>query len=260
MSTPADGPAEKQELENVAEWLEKEGYRLEYLAHSAFQGTGLHAEMSYHVNTPEGKPREIDVMASDFSNHPSSGLTEVKVLCECKYSKEKPWVLLISDLKSDLSRDWRALPKSANTRIHGPDHLRVPLEQCWHFTPGHPLAHNLVQAFRKDNRDQAFNSLQKIANAAWDCAEAPARASAASTLHVVVIPCLIVQAKLLLARYDGDVKLFTVTEVPYGRFLWSGCRSGTLVDVVHVSALPSYARIVKETMKTVLAVVPSLVD
>ena len=43
-----------------------------------------------------------------------------------------------------------------------------------------------------------------------------------------------------------------------GRLSWSGCRGGTVVDVVAARALEEYAEAVKETCSRLLDVVPGL--
>src|SRR5262245_28454562 len=103
---------EKLSLESqIVGWLAKEGYRLEYQTHHAFNAAGLDAVMSHYVTNADGKPREIDVSASvsDFQKKPP---IVVRVLCECKYSAGTPWVLLQSDLEANLLADWHGLPKA----------------------------------------------------------------------------------------------------------------------------------------------------
>jgi hypothetical protein len=165
---------------SVADWLEKTGYRLEYQTHSAFVRAGLVPTMAFHVKSAEGKIREIDVAVAEMH-----GRLLLKVLCECKYSTGKPWVLLSSDLPPFILADWMALPKSRELADFPIDEISVHknrLEKSWHFNGPSHFAHSIILAHvgsdkdekRKDekrdddNRDFAFKSLQKIANTAWD--------------------------------------------------------------------------------------------
>lgn len=244
--------------ESVAAWLAEEGYRLEYLTHKAFHDAGIRANLSHYVEMPEGKWREIDVSAYQWLEGREPP-TLVRVLCECKYSKDKPWILLHSGLRANLFADWSSTPQARHlhelsAHIH---RYEDALQKCWHFAKDQPFAHNIVQAFKKKNRDVAFDSLQKIANASWDSVETPQRRGHVANL--VAFPCLVVEAPLLLSWFDHEANRFAVKEVPCGRLSWSGCRGGTLVDVIHVSALNEYASAMKLTFATVLEVVTDLV-
>ncbi|MFO0797900.1 MAG: hypothetical protein U0804_10500 [Gemmataceae bacterium] len=243
----------------VSEWLSTEGYRLEYLTSKAFRDAGLRTTMSYHVESEEGKRRELDVTAMS-KNSSEERPVVARVVCECKYSKEHPWVLLTQGLKAHFWADWVSVPKSTPLRetTSLTKQAKATLEGCWHFDARHVFAHGLVQAMKKDNRDIAFDSLQKIANAAWDCAEAPERRGFPA--HIFVIPCIVVEAPLFLSWYNHDAGRFEVKPTKIGRLSWSGCREGTLVDVVHIDGLAEYAVEVKRTLDTVVQVVEGITE
>jgi len=81
-------------IENVASWLETQGYPLEMEIASIAQGCGFDVSQSDYYQDPEdNKYREIDLVLSlsKFSNrfHLSYNL-----LVECKSGKDKPWLLL----------------------------------------------------------------------------------------------------------------------------------------------------------------------
>jgi hypothetical protein len=63
---------------------------------------------------------------------------------------------------------------------------------------------------------------------------------------------------LFNARYAADQGRFIVNEVSMGRLSWSGCRGGTVVDVVAARTLEEYAEAVKETCSRLLKVAPAL--
>lgn len=244
--------------DKVTEWLGGEGYRLEYIVHKAFRDIGLNATMSHHVETEEGKCREVDVAAFQQCGSQPQRPRIVHVLCECKYSQEKPWLLMSSGLQSCLWADWASLPQSPRLRelSHHIVDYEDKLRNSWHFANGQPMAHSLLQAFRKDNRDMAFDALQKIANAAWDHVETPDRRGASAAL--VTIPCLVVEAPLFWAWFDYDRNGFTLEEVKFGRLSWSGARGGTMIDVVHLDAVLDYATAIKNTFAVILDVLEDL--
>lgn len=245
-------PDDKPSLdEKIVQWLGKEGYRLEYLAQRAFDQAGLTAVLGNFVNNAEGKPREIDVTASRFLRM-QAPIVAVKVLCECKYSQELPWVLLTSGLRADLFADWASTPKSPNlTNYNAKIHEYADLlKHTWHYAEGQPFGHSIVQALKKDNRDHAFDALQKVANACWDYVEGPPRAGVDA--YLIALPCMVVEAPLYFAHYDYGANDFRVNRIPYGRLSWAGCRGGTVVDVIHVDSLPDYAKAVTRTIDALL--------
>ena len=90
--------------DKVSEWLSQQGYRLEYLTHKDLMDAGLHSTLGNYVESAEGQSREIDVSAFGEVKNSDPPIL-VKVLCECKYSKKNPWVLLSSRLTSHLLAD-----------------------------------------------------------------------------------------------------------------------------------------------------------
>ena len=241
---------------SVADWLANQGYVLEYVTHRALWDAGLPALMSSHVENLDGTWREIDVSAMEQAKKFETECPSiVRLFCECKYSRQQPWVLLTSGLRAHLFADWSSLPKSPELQELESDiaNEASELASTWHFSDEQVFAHALVQAHRKDNRDAAFDALQKITNAAWDMAEAPSRKNKVPSA-ILVIPCLIVDAPLLWSYYHPVEQRFIVSKVPYGRLSWSGCRGGTIVDVVQSESLPQYASSVRTTFSAVLPV------
>jgi hypothetical protein len=241
----------------VADWLAKEGYVLEYRTHQAFGKAGLKATMGHYLDGPAGNQREIDVTALVQASDPNVS-TIIRILCECKYSSEKPWVLLDSGLRANVFSDWHSLPQSANLRAKAAyiEGFARWLVESWHFSLDRTFAHSLVQVFRSGNHDVAYDALKKIANAAWDWADHPARSDA--NVCLIAIPALVVDAPLFSARYAADEGRFIVDEVSMGRLSWSGCRGGTVVDVVSARALDEYAEAVKKTCSQLIKVAPAL--
>ncbi len=253
MSNTEDNLANK-----VEEWLGCEGYRLEYITHKALEEVGLITEMSNYVESANGSLREIDVTACLGSDLGIAKSTLVRLMCECKYSVDKPWILLQSGIPANLWCDWLSLPKSPDLHEISEDIEKYApsLSGSWHFAGEQYFAHNLVQAFRKNNRDMAFDSLKKIANAAWDYVETPHRRGAKA--YLIAIPSIIVEAPLYWACFDHEKHQFVVKEVPYGRLAWGGCRNGTLVDIVHARAINEYANTIRKTFSILINVIMSL--
>src|SRR5262249_35932003 len=97
----------------VVKWLEKEGYPLEMRTARAFRRSGADVAISQFYKDHESQEvREIDVIATfgpmGASDPPKSVSVAVSFVCECKLSKENPWVMFTtSTLASDLPVDGR---------------------------------------------------------------------------------------------------------------------------------------------------------
>jgi hypothetical protein len=250
--------------EKVVKWLRTEGYRLEYHTLKAFRDTGLTAFLGNYVPTDEGTPREIDVTSYLTGRNQNNHFLAARWLCECKYSGGKPWILLDADGTLPLDEMWHATPQSK--RLYNSNILthKEMLSGSWHFDPSRGLAHSVLQAKikpekdqaedqpteeKKRNRDFAYESLHKIAHAAWEYADLDEKNGAAL---VVVIPCIVIDGPLLLAKFNHDTNDFEASRVPSGRIWWLGCREGTLVDVVHISEVQKYAVQVKDTFEKLM--------
>jgi len=86
---------ESEELKNkVEKWINSEGIPLEYFTSSCFMNSGFKVLQSDFVEE-NGIPREIDVNASlDFQL--SETLLRIQCTIECKWTKDKPWIVFTS--------------------------------------------------------------------------------------------------------------------------------------------------------------------
>lgn len=92
---------EKKQSENdlstkVYEWLKKEGYPLEFEAANILQSSGFLVRQGEYVRNSDGEnAREVDILASVA--HAAAGeVTRVYHLIECKWSRDRPWVVFAS--------------------------------------------------------------------------------------------------------------------------------------------------------------------
>lgn len=239
--------------ERLSSWLAKQGYALEFASHHAFKKAGFNPLLGTYISNPEGVLREIDISLTEELREDGRIPIEIRLCCECKYSKDRPWLLIDSNEKGDMQQSWHNLPHSPSLEgavSHG--HVFTSqwgLNQTEHFRDQQRWSHSLIQGLGKeggDNRDDAFNALRKIADAAWDWAEEWSRLHNFRTLTVVV-PCIIVDGELFRANFNPSESRFDVEPIESGRLLWSGCRGGTLVDVVQATALDKYAKSLRQS-------------
>ncbi len=94
MSAP-DGP-ESGLNDKVSAWLDSQGYPLEFLTANAFHRRDFGVLQGYYVpDVQSGTPREIDVLAS-ATHADVESLLRITYVVECKYSRDKPWVVFTS--------------------------------------------------------------------------------------------------------------------------------------------------------------------
>lgn len=79
-------------IPKIRKWLDEQGYPLEMKVARNFQEAGFSVSSSeYYIDPDEGKPREIDVIAS-METKISGVSIQLAFTVECKSSKESPWV------------------------------------------------------------------------------------------------------------------------------------------------------------------------
>lgn len=240
--------------------MNSQGFRLEYRAFAAlwrrFPG---HCRLDDYFVSADGAPCEIDVTAqlSHWQIQRGYGFL-LRVLCECKYSKSKPWVLLYGNSDpSWLISDWLHVPRTAALRDMPKlsEEQAKELQKAFHFSEGIWLAHSIVQAHtdgEQDRRGRAFDSLRKIAHAAWEFLDTAA--AGATKLYGMAFPCLVLDGPLYAASFDPTTEKVQAREISYGRLCWTGCQNGTTVDVVRADAVEEYAEKLNESFITIMRV------
>ena len=255
--------------DKISDWLSTEGLVLEYNTMHGLQNIGLNAQLGTHIVSKEGKSREIDVSAIVGSSDSIMKQSPVSILvcCECKYSVDRPWVMMKSGQKLSTAEAWDCLPHSTATHELGEMLPKLPqrVESLWHFQPEAEYGHTILQAFlgnkkdgREKSRDYAFEALQKVANASWDWVLESERETPDDEVppyfSLVAIPVLIIEGRLFEAWCPDGGTAFEVNEVPFGRLCWLGLGSGTLIDVVTSQGLPEWSARLKETIDSLIEI------
>lgn len=234
---------------NVTEWLSKQGFPLEFKAAEIFARNGFETDQGAYITDPiEEIPREIDVIAS--SAHEDDGRSyRFSVVAECKWSRERPWVVFTSR---------RARPKLAPTVAYL---LSSSFAEAilWYLAGDRQIleAHRNAmpvrvgfggrQAFSdKGEKEQFYPTIQGVVAAATAFAREN-DTSPLSPLDIVrefrvVIPTIVLEGLLFEAYLEGeDLKVEPLTEATVS---WRGFgvrQQPVFVNIVTLSALPDYA-------------------
>jgi hypothetical protein len=236
-------------IQRVSGWLSKEGYPLEFATAAEWRRAGFHVRQGEYISDSDGgEPREVDVNAA-LTVHVRDSILRTHHLIECKWSRDKPWVLFAGAggmaqsamiTQGIASRTGSVLlwARAGDAELH-----KLPMFEA----PPSP-AFGGRQAFG-DKNDTFYHALQGVvAKASLLAKRYDRKAEKIDSLlkaAVVVYPVVVVDGVLLEASYDSDGGQLRLREVPQMRLHWRGAASWQLhatLDIVAASALAEFAR------------------
>jgi len=230
--------------EKITSWIKKEGYPLEFSVAHKFKQQRYSVDQSYFVKDGEGKIREIDVLATQSINVGGSLLRIVHVV-ECKWSKDKPWILF-ADEKRYASTALAAQLISTS----------IGQALCWaaagndefkllNMFSNSGFSFYGRQAFSKGN-DLFYSSVQSVVS---NCVSIVSNYNEYEfridrpSIAVIAIPVIIVDGFLYEASFNEEEHDLDVVQVKSSRLRWRGNdkRSlNTVVDIVTEESLDQY--------------------
>lgn len=246
---------EKIDLKSkVEEWLTKEGYSLEFYVATQFKKSKFLVKQGVHVrDNLSDLVREIDVLATNdlgVNDHTIS----IEHVIECKWSKDKPWVIFTSDNSIH--------PAACITQSFGSILGRTLL---WHIAGNEGLydtsyfnsPHNAGFAGRQalsNGKDLFYNAIQSITGVT----ELRARSHDSSNLPftlpklaAIVFPVIVVDGELYEANYDEENDKVMLTETNHVRLHWKGSETWKLhstVDIVTKSYIGEFSNLRKNEL------------
>lgn len=257
-------PAPDEDLSSkVSDWLGREGYPLEYFAAHAFRKFGFRVEQGAYVKTPEGEPREVDVLASmaKFQTR-ERPMARVYTVVECKWTRSKPWVAFTAKTGQMASSALiaQALASELGEAVL---HLEVGDEALQRLplfgSPEHP-GFGGRQALSKES-DVFYNAIRSVAGAARNLADRYNVYRGDEGLPeaaVFTFPIIVIDGDLFEASYDDDADGMNLARVTQTRLHWRGSKDSNLrttVDVVTKSGLEAFIEQRAHDTKALLDVV-----
>lgn len=236
--------------DKILEWLNKQGYPTEFQVANICDRHGFRVLQGYHVrNENSDVPREIDVLAQtdDIAN---DYLIRVCHVIECKWSKDKPWVVLTSrhgQLASPACvaqtigslLGWTILWTIAgDPDLHTLDIFSTP------DRPGFSGR----QVFSQGN-DLFYSAMQSVVDvsmllmARYD--EPPRRVGTLPRNAVIAFPTIVVDGQIFEAFFDEASQTMRVEPRQRVRVHWRGARSWRLhatIDVVSLDHLDDFLK------------------
>jgi hypothetical protein len=243
-----DMDAPDQLLVRTAEWLALEGYPVEYQTATVLRRHGFRVHQGIHTRSlGTTAPREVDVVAQLDGPHDQRPMVRVEIIAECKWSRDKPWVVFTSPssqlhptacIAQTVANDLGSAALSLLAR--NPVAQKLPIFET-------PVEGGFGgrQAFSKGN-DVFYSALAGVTSAAASHCKAYSRSAFQDRLPefaACAFPIVVVDGPLFLARFDegsGELELHAADSV---RCHWRGAPAWELhatVDVVRLDALESH--------------------
>lgn len=279
MTDPSSAAERSQEplVARVMAWLSKEGYPFELRAARSLGRQGWKFDLSRtYADSLEGKSREIDIVASRTWSNMHSVSVDVDLVVECKTSGDsKPWIIFgpasddwtgFYDYEEDLPHD--IVPydplSGAALRASGACELEyrvlavAPQQASTRMQPGT----SIVEAFRKEGHNNAWNATRTVIGACQAFAAASAtrwqehREWTAEHRHITVsilVPLAVVEAPVFRCWITDDGKEH-IEAVPWSPVTFdypseSGAKRSYAVHVVAAEALNDFIAAITEDLE-----------
>ncbi|MDG9884914.1 hypothetical protein N7650_18925 [Pseudomonas sp. GD04058] len=230
--------------DKVTQWVKMEGYPLEFSTAHKFKKRRFSVEQSYFAKDIDGKAREIDVLAT--ANLPiGRSFLRIKHVIECKWSKDKPWVLFKDEkrfARSALAA--QLISSSAGQAIAwiaaGSDefkNLDMFREVGFSFSGR--------QAFSKGN-DLFYQAVQGVVSNCLNITRFYDDYQFKPEDHllaVIALPVIVVDGSLFEATYVSDSDELKLENITHARLRWEGNEGrqlNTIIDIVTSDYLDTF--------------------
>ena len=227
----------------LKEWLVETGYPLEMEVANVLRNRGFAVFQSDYYKDPQSDEyREIDVVAvAAHAIGKNGNLLHVRVLCECKTSRTKPWLFFVDDANTPNERlllfsraGNRFAHRLLSRAIHDLCRTHPPL-----FAFDRPPAYGVTQAFRKkpSDPDVSYLALMQAANAVrvrtLEADEVTPVGPYGAADAEVFIPVVVVDGELFDVSLGQDWAP-NLTPVERQVVLWRNPIAGRFFTIIHV--------------------------
>jgi hypothetical protein len=241
--------SEDQKLEvKILDWLSKEGYPLEFAVANIFRQNRFAAFQGRYVrDSKSNNPREVDVVAQ-MDQRLRNGFLRVSYFIECKWTKEKPWIIF-TDSSSRISPG-ACIAQSVSTKLadailhYLTNDNRIQQLSIFR-TPERP-GFNGRQAFSSQS-DIVYSSLQSIVSASFSEINEyqlhHTKPTDSLSFGVLIKPIIIIEGKLFESFYNSESNSVEICEQSMIRLHWKGSdawKFHSTIDIITIDALTNY--------------------
>jgi hypothetical protein len=232
----------------IREWLNHEGYPLEFATANQFRRQGFSVRQGLYVREGDAEsPREIDVAASVTIANDDS-LLRIYHVIECKWSRDKPWVVFSGDHgMSPAACVTQTISNELGSAILWKDAGAQALHDLDLFVTPDRSGFNGRQAFSKGT-DFFYNSMCSVTALStllaqqYDDEHRPRGTMPRNA--VVAFPVIVIDGRLFEAFCDSERDDTQIAEVNRVRCHWRGSPAWpyhATVDIVTASHLQDFA-------------------
>lgn len=235
--------------EKVEQWLSKEGYPLEFLAANIMQKIGYAVRQGQYARTSDNTPREIDLVAT-VSKYHDERLLRVYNVVECKFSKDKPWVVFCGNNQpvGNSALVSQSIASTLGDAIMWSIAGHEEVTALKMFSCFDRYGFGGTQALANNNRDVFYNSLQSVVQNSFSCVQFyddyPESEDEIPKYGAVAFPIILIDGKLFSAYFDAEDNTTKIEEVGHARCHWRGSPETSLhttVDLVTIDNFEDFA-------------------
>jgi hypothetical protein len=265
MNVSTDGTVRPPLSDEVGKWFEKEGYPLEFRTAQVFKRNGFHTLQGYYCHGQGENLLEIDVLANVDADLRKGSFFRVSYVVECKWSKDKPWVVFTSPdswiLESAcIAQTVASRLGEAVTYCLAGDRTLQQLDTFVRREKGGFGGRRAFEKRESDREDQFYRAVQSVVNKAVTEAKHYDEESTATgpmpAQGALVFPLIVVEGELFEAYYDQANDKFEMLPTNLARLYWRGSKAHhhwiAPVDIVKFSALDEFARVRKQDSVSIL--------
>lgn len=246
----------------VREWLEHEGYPLEFQVAKKFHEAGFAVRQGSYIKDPNSEsPREVDVLAFR-DGHSKKRLLRVYHVVECKWSKDKPWVVFTNNHGIAPSACiTQTIASHLGSAILWKEAGIKHLQDLELFSTPARSGFNGRQALSKDGNDRFYNAIRSVVSAAKNVVDEydnPRRKSGhLPEVAAVGFPVIVVQGELYEVFLDSKSSDLQLNRTPHVRCHWKGSKEWPLhatIDIVTFEHLGKFLTTRSSQVETLLRI------
>jgi len=276
MNVPNKDVKNSKDLEKkVLKWIKEEGYPLELSVANAFMNYNFEISVSdYYKDYETQQIREIDITAFKYKSHERL-FSQVSCCIECKSSRDKPWVIFVSQSQPhQIIQPLNLICSEAIAAFFFQKREELPLHflspnrfiKILPFTHQGHLGHSMIQAMRKNNsKDIAYEALKSAVKASIARVNMFDKAPEKGKIwpFCIAIPVIVLDGVLFECYSNGLDEELSIKKVDSGILYWKGEVSfgrNCFVYIITKEALDESISYLQSTADTMIEFITSNQD
>ncbi len=261
-------------IDKVRDWLREQGYPLEFQTSSSFQNAGFDVFQGFYVREPKtNSVREVDVLARIRANSAKIHF-EISIIAECKWSRDKPWVVFTAP-RTKMAPSACIAQSISSTLCEAAMHCLASnedLQTLELFSSKERNGFGGRRALSRDGeQDHFYSTVQSIVSKAVNyvaSVDEDRRTNKLPDFGAVVFPLIVFEGELFEAYFSQETNDICLNPVNFARLHWRGAEDPSqyvsTVDIVKFSYLSTLLASRKKEMERlrdeIREIIPRLVE